>query len=471
MLTSSPITEASVAVPTVASPLSDTQPLSPTRDTPVHPCFIKRRPFGPGKRRTVRKKQKGTIVRISGRWYLRYWERRNVSGTLLRKRASYCLGAVTTRGIRPPADIEKAAADFMQTINESVIPAEHNVSLSDFVESVYLPWIKQNRRPSTYKNCRDVWNDHLRPVSSRDRASLRETRTFTVQKWLNQIGKEDLSRNSLKRIKSTISGVFTLAKQLGYFDGVNPVQGTSVNPHAREAEETYAYSLEEINSMLTIFPEPASTAFAVAALAGLRRGEIEGLEWSDHHDGALWVSRSVWNGRELPTKTKKSKAPVPVIRQLADRLELHRLRCGKPAKGPIFASALGTRISTNNLLNRHMLPALNRCQHCGLNNDKKHLKQNHKYERDEQFPMWHGWHAARRGLGSNLYRLGVPDKVIQAILRHSNVNVTLGYYIKPQTPDIVAAMGKFEAEIAAHDFGDTNRTLNRTSGAMPESVN
>jgi len=75
------------------------------------------------------------------------------------------------------------------------------------------------------------------------RTSLRETRTFTVQKWLNQIGKEDLSRNSLKRIKSTISGVFTLAKQLGYFDGVNPVQGTSVNPHTREGEETYAYSL------------------------------------------------------------------------------------------------------------------------------------------------------------------------------------------------------------------------------------
>ncbi len=57
--------------------------------------------------------------------------------------------------------------------------------------------------------------------------------------------------------------------------------------------------------------------------------------------------------------------------------------------------------------------------------------------------------------------------MIQAILRHSNVSVTLGYYIKPQTQDVVAAMSKFEAEIAARDFGDTNRTLNRISGAMP----
>lgn len=417
------------------------------------------------------RKQNGTIVQRYGRWYLRYWERRNEGGALVRKRASHCLGSLTTRGIRPPADIQKAAEDFMQTINSSNIPAEHNVTLIDFFESVYIPWIRQNRRPSTYKNCRDVWNNHVRPVSSRDRITLKHIRTFTVQNWLNQIGREDLSRNSLKRIKSTLSGAFTLAKQLGYFDGVNPVQGTSVNPRASEAKDTYAYGLEEIHSMITLFPEPASTAFAVAALAGLRRGEIEGLDWSDFHDDALWVCRSIWNGRELPTKTKKSKAPVPVIRQLAERLEIHRLRLGNPKAGPIFASSLGTRISTNNLLNRLMLPALNRCQHCGLPSDKRHLKEDHKYERDERLPRWHGWHAARRGLGTNLYRLGVPDKVIQAILRHSNVNVTLGYYIKPQTQDVIAAMGKFEAEMAAHNFADTNRTPNSPPGAMPKSVN
>jgi hypothetical protein len=34
---------------------------------------------------------------------------------------------------------------------------------------------------------------------------------------------------------------------------------------------------------------------------------------------------------------------------------------------------------------------------------------------------WHGWHAFRRGLATTLHRLRVPDKTIQAILRHSNV--------------------------------------------------
>ena len=43
---------------------------------------------------------------------------------------------------------------------------------------------------------------------------------------------------------------------------------------------------------------------------------------------------------------------------------------------------------------------------------------------------WHGWHAFRRGLATNLHALGVSDIVIQAILRHSDVSVTRQSYIK-----------------------------------------
>ena len=60
---------------------------------------------------------------------------------------------------------------------------------------------------------------------------------------------------------------------------------------------------------------------------------------------------------------------------------------------------------------------------------------------------WHGWHAFRRGLGTNLYRLGVPDKDIQSILRHANVSTTLGFYIKPVPEDAHARMRKREKAI------------------------
>jgi integrase len=165
-----------------------------------------------------------------------------------------------------------------------------------------------------------------------------------------------------------------------------------------------------------LLPEPAATAFAVAAYAGLRRGEIEGLEWTDYHAGELHVRQSIVNGRASTPKIAMSSAAVPVIRTLAERLEMHRLRQGSPDKGPIFATSNGkTPLSMNNMLRRTMLPALNRGVHCGLSEGKPHLKAKDcpGYERDPRIPAWKGFHAARRGLGSNLYRLGVHDKVIQ----------------------------------------------------------
>jgi len=105
-----------------------------------------------------------------------------------------------------------------------------------------------------------------------------------------------------------------------------------------------------------------------------------------------------------------------------------------------------------------ILPAINRCEQCNKS-EWDHLKANHEFKRDAKLPEWHGWHACRRGLGSNLYRLGVPDIVIQRILRHSNVSTTTGYYIKTAADDVRDAMTKFESSISSLEL-DTNRTLN-----------
>lgn len=61
--------------------------------------------------------------------------------------------------------------------------------------------------------------------------------------------------------------------------------------------------------------------------------------------------------------------------------------------------------------------------------------------------QWHGWHAFRRGLATNLHRLGVSDKTIQRILRHSNVAVTQGCYIKTADSEAAAAMRRFERSL------------------------
>ncbi len=304
------------------------------------------------------RKQAGQIIRIGDSWYVRYWEKRNVAGSIERKRVTHQLGPVTARGKRPPADIEAEAEKHMHSVNNGSFAPERIVTIFDFVEGVYLPWVEQHKRPSTLKGYRDIWQDHVKARCGN--VWLKQTRTYHVQGWLNEIASSDsdgtLSRNTLKHIKSVVSGIFTLAKQLDYFRGENPARDTAIAPNAPEAQETYAYTLDEVQSILSLLPEPAATAFAVAAFMGLRHGEIQGLLWENYREGEIYVSRSVWNGRVSDPKTRKGRAPVPVIRQLAERLELHRLRCGNPQSGPMFANAVGKPLSLTSVVNRVILP-------------------------------------------------------------------------------------------------------------------
>lgn len=191
--------------------------------------------------------------------------------------------------------------------------------------------------------------------------------------------------------------------------------------------------------------------------------------WENYADGQLYVSRSLWNGRVTEPKTRKGRAPVPVIRQLADRLDLHRLRAGYPSTGPIFANPTGKALNLANVVHRVILPALNRCEVC-RKGEANHQKADHVYKRDGSIPEWHGWHAARRGLGSNLYRLGVPDMVIQRILRHANVSTTATYYIKTAADDVRSAMTVLEKEVAGQKQSDTLRTLNSGQTDRPVRV-
>jgi integrase len=88
---------------------------------------------------------------------------------------------------------------------------------------------------------------------------------------------------------------------------------------------------------------------------------------------------------------------------------------------------------------RAILPALSRCTIC-RKKESEHKPEGHMFKRDKALPLWHGWHAFRRGLATNLHALGVDDKTIQGILRHSNVGLTMNIYVKSVNEAQVSAM-------------------------------
>lgn len=128
----------------------------------------------------------------------------------------------------------------------------------------------------------------------------------------------DLSRDTLKQLKSLLSAIFKHAKRQGFIDGVNPMQDVSI-PKARKSAPTYAYSLDEINR-IECARQTLSHNRRGRCILGLRRSEIQGLRWSDYDGSVLRVERSVWEGIADDTKTEGSNGSVPVISTLAKRL-------------------------------------------------------------------------------------------------------------------------------------------------------
>jgi integrase len=417
----------------------------------------------------------GNIVRRGKSWFLRFRDWRVADGKLTRVPVCQKICEVEKgyRSKKAPADVRQRADEMLVPINASKGTPQATQLVTDYAEKVYFPHIAdRNRlRPSTYAGYAARWRQ-IKPYVEGLR--LRDVEPSDVTKLLERIARSTkLNRESIRSLRNLLSNIFTHALNdkgilpKGY---ANPVRFAKL-PNTRAGVETVALSLEELQTMLASLPEPARTVVAVAGYTGLRRGEVRGLRWEDYSevefdDGrkrlAVHVNQSVWNGIATEPKTKRSKGWVPVIQPLATMLQMHRLRVGGPTSGPMFASharkakdaatVAPTSTDLNNVLNRQILPALQRCKVCKVSRaEHTHVvvATRHVFELDKTHKLWHGWHAFRRGLATNLHRLGVDDKTVQAILRHSQIATTQNIYIKSVPADSLNAMERFAETVPA----------------------
>ena len=365
--------------------------------------------------------QDGCLYADHAAWYVKYRVQvRQENGSIKFKQRAKMLGRLE----RYPreSDIMPLKVEFMHRLNAGKFTPESSMNLKEFVENIYLPYTDE-LRASTKKGYREIWNNHISDRAGQIR--LREFRTVDASRMLKAIADEhDLSKTTLQHIKSVLSAVFTHAKNEGAFDGVNPVQDARIPRNAREARETFAYNLTQIRSILNVLSLLPKAAIATASFAGLREGELRGLEWSDFAGDSLTVNRSIWKSVVNRPKTRASAQAVPVIRQLAEILNAYRLSMGDPQAGVMFHSGAGQHMDFDKLGQNIIRPAVE-----GLR-----LK-------------WYGWHGFRRGIASNLYELGANDKVVQRILRHAKPHVTKERYIKAFDPAVLAAMKSLETSL------------------------
>ena len=367
----------------------------------------------------ARQKQAGCVFRKGMFWYVRYREPVvHADGTIRQvhrsRKLAKAIGPYQTKRAA-----EGLAEKMLRPLNDGALVAESTMTLNRFMETVYLPYVERQKRRSTFVGYRNLWKRYIKPDGDR---ALREFRTFECEQMLTSIARtHDLCRSTLAHIKHFLGGAFRYARRQGVLDSPNPMRDVEI-PKARPAGETHAYSLEEEVRMLAVLPEPVATIVAVAAFTGARKGEIRGFLWENYDGYTIEVKQSVWRNQVGEPKREKSKGTIPVIAQLKLFLDQHRIRSGNPVRGFNFRNPLGNPLNLDALVREVIRPAIEA----------------------EKIP-WYGWHAFRRGLATNLHRLGVSDKVIQQILRHANVTTTINIYVKMVTRDAEEAMKRLES--------------------------
>lgn len=372
------------------------------------------------------------IFRRSGLWVMRFRETLNDGGPLrtVQRARPLCASTVPKKQASAMALIEAQKLEQSRPAKPEMV-----LSLGDFVERVYMPHAEGKLRFWTAKSYKVTWKKHFTSRPHITGKLLCTVHTSDVYQWLGEIAATDktesgapLCSTTIKRIKSLLSGIFALAVNFGYLQDRNPVHGAMLPSGATPPAETKAYSLEEVAAMVAALSDPTARVMLIlAAFTGLSRSEIRGLTWEALRDDQLCVLRGIVAGKIQETKTRSRKAAVPLLPSLVPIINRYREHVGNPTTGPMFRTSNGTPIDPNNLLGDQLLPAFKRA---GIT-------------------FWHGWHGLRRGLATNLYRLGVQDLVIQRILRHSNVAVTQQCYIKASDQASVLALASLDAVLCS----------------------
>jgi integrase len=162
-----------------------------------------------------------------------------------------------------------------------------------------------------------------------------------------------------------------------------------------------------------------SALYVVAVYLGLRRGELLGLQWKyvDLDEETLQVVQTLQrvDGRLqlLPPKTRTSRRTIPLPTPVVEALRSHKIEQGKErlAAGPrwtdsgmVFATTVGTPIEPDNLSRswyrvRTVL--------------------------DEPLPRFHD---LRHTCVTLLLTEGVAPHIVQQIVGHSGIDVTMTIY-------------------------------------------
>lgn len=292
-----------------------------------------------------------------------------------------------------------------------------NLTVEEYMTRWLSDSVKGTVRVSTFERHEQLFRRHIRPALGR--IKLKSLTPAHVRGLIREKLESGLAPATVRKIHSTLHKALSQAVS----DGLIPRNAADVKAPRPTPEEMRPLSESEARTFLDAASEASDRfepLYVLAITTGLRRGELLGLRWDDVdlERGTLRVGRALVRegGRHTlgETKTRRGRRQVNLTPRTVAALRAHRkrqleerMKYAGPHKdnGLIFATSTGAPVSPENLVKRSFKPLLKRA---GLPDIR--------------------FHDLRHTCATLLLGRGVHPKLVQELLGHATIAMTLDTY-------------------------------------------
>src|SRR5215218_8514014 len=328
------------------------------------------------------------------------------------------------------AKLSKALAD-----RESGLTFDaDNMPVGEYLARWLSNSVRGTVRVSTFERHEQIIRAHLAPAFGR--MKLKTLTPAHVRSLHREKLEEGLAPATVRKIHSTLHKALSQAVS----DGMVPRNAADVKAPRPTPEEMRPLSKAEARAFLEAARETGDRFEALYVLAiatGLRRGELLGLRWDDVDLklGTLRVGRALVRegGRHVlgETKTRRGRRQINLTPRTVNALKTHRknqleekMKLAGLYKdhGLIFSSGVGTPVNPENLVKRSFKPLLKKA---GLPEIR--------------------FHDLRHTCATLLLGRGVHPKLVQELLGHATIAMTLdtySHYLPSMGDQASGAMGE-----------------------------
>lgn len=208
--------------------------------------------------------------------------------------------------LKTQKNAQRALEPYLAKVNAVDYQPGRVAKLGEFSDQ-WEKQVLQLQKPSSKKAAESHLRTYIRPWLGQMR--LEELTVQRQQVFVGQLSQR-VSRKTVLNVLATLRSILQTAKRWGYCCQTINV-GELALPPDEVREPARHFTADQVRRILAIAPEPSRTMFAIAAMAGLRAGEVMGLQKGDldFEQRVIQVQRSAWLGHVQTVKSKASKAP------------------------------------------------------------------------------------------------------------------------------------------------------------------